>query len=65
MTQTFSQLRGVEDDLFKALSAYERDTLYGLLSRVVEALAPGYDPPACSAPGPADCLARQDGMLSG
>ena len=65
VTQTFSQLRGVEDDLFKALSAYERATLYGLLSRVVEALAPGCDPPACSAPGPGDCLAPRDGMVSG
>lgn len=65
VTQTFSQLRGVEDDLFKALSGYERATLYGLLSRVVEALAPGCDPPACSAPGPGDCLAPRDGMVSG
>jgi DNA-binding MarR family transcriptional regulator len=65
VTHTFSQLRGVEDDLFKALSADERATLYGLLSRVVEALAPGYDRPACAAHGPADCLAPGDGLISG
>ena len=55
--QTFGQLRVVEDELFKALTAGERATLYGLLSRAVGALAPVYEPPACAANGPADCLA--------
>jgi len=65
VTQTFSQLRAVEDELFKALTADERATLYGLLSRAVEALAPVYEPPACAAHGSADCLGPQDGTLSG
>src|SRR5580698_6627122 len=40
VTLTSSQFGLVEDDLFKALTADERATLYGLLSRAVEALAP-------------------------
>jgi DNA-binding MarR family transcriptional regulator len=59
VARTFGQLRVVEDDLFKTLTADERATLYGLLSRAVEALAPGYDPPGCVAPGPAGCSAAQ------
>ena len=62
--QTFGQLRVVEDELFKALTAGERATLYGLLSRAVGALAPVYEPPACAANGPADCLEPQDGTAT-
>src|SRR5690349_16741028 len=36
---TCDQLGAVEDDLFKALTAEERATLYDLLARAVEALA--------------------------
>ena len=39
LAQTFSQLGVVEDELFKSLTAGERATLYGLLSRAVEAVA--------------------------
>src|SRR6266851_9938987 len=56
VAQTFSQLRVVEDELFKALTGGERATLYGLLSRAVEALAPACEPAGCAAPEPDDCL---------
>jgi DNA-binding MarR family transcriptional regulator len=54
---TSSQFGIVEDDLFKALTADERSTLYGLLSRAVEALAPADEPSGCAAPGAARCQA--------
>ena len=63
--QTFSQLRVVEDELFKALTAGERATLYGLLSRAVGAPAAVYEPPACAGHGPTDCLEPSDGPPSG
>jgi DNA-binding MarR family transcriptional regulator len=63
VAQTFSQLRVVEDELFKTLTADERATLYGLLSRAVEALAPVLA--GCAAAGPADCLGPEDDTLSG
>ena len=62
VAQTFSQLRVVEDGLFKTLSADERAALYDMLSRVVEALAPVLA--NCSAHEPDDCLAPQDGTLT-
>jgi DNA-binding MarR family transcriptional regulator len=66
VAQTFSQLRVVEDELFKSLTAGERATLYGLLSRAVEAIAPGCEPAGCASPEPAaDCLAAQDDPFSG
>jgi DNA-binding MarR family transcriptional regulator len=66
VAQTFSQLRVVEDELFKALTADERATIYGLLSRAVEAVAPGCEPAGCASPGPAaDCLAPQGDPFSG
>jgi DNA-binding MarR family transcriptional regulator len=66
VAQTFSQLRVVEDELFKALTADERATLYGLLSRAVQAVAPGCEPAACASPEPAaDCLAPPDDPFSG
>ena len=49
VTQTCDQLGVVEDDLFKSLTADERATLYGLLSRAVEALAPADEPRGCAA----------------
>ena len=61
VAQTFSQLRVVEDQLFKALTAAERTTLYGLLSRAVEALAPACEPAGCAAPEPDDCLGPESG----
>ena len=64
LAQTFSQLGVVEDELFKSLTAGERATLYGLLSRAVEAVA-GCEPAVCAAPEPADCLAPQDAPFSG
>ena len=63
VAQTFSQLRVVEDELFKTLTADERATLYGLLSRAVEALAPVLA--GCAAAEPADCLGPEDDTLSG
>jgi DNA-binding MarR family transcriptional regulator len=66
VARTFGQLRVVEDELFKALTAEERATLYALLSRAVEALAPACEPAGCAAsPEAAGCLAPQDGTLSG
>ncbi len=66
VARTFGQLRVVEDELFKALTAEERATLYALLSRAVEALAPACEPSACAASQEAaGCLAPQDGTLSG
>ena len=48
VTLTCDQLGAVEDDLFKALTADERATLYDLLARAVEALAPPGEPPGCA-----------------
>jgi MarR family transcriptional regulator, lower aerobic nicotinate degradation pathway regulator len=60
LTQSCNQLGLVEDDLFKALTADERTTLYGLLVRAVGSLTPAQMP--CGAPEPADCLApRHEG----
>ena len=64
LAQTFSQLGVVEDELFKSLTADERATLYGLLSRAVEAVAPGCEPAGCASPEPADCLASGNGAAS-
>ncbi len=47
--RTYGQLGLVEDDLFKALTADERATLYTLLARAVTALAPAPSP--CVAAG--------------
>jgi DNA-binding MarR family transcriptional regulator len=57
VTQSYDQLDVVEDDLFKTLTADERATLYGLLSRAVEALAPADALSACVVPEPAACAA--------
>jgi DNA-binding MarR family transcriptional regulator len=65
VAQTYSQFGVVEDELFKALTADERAALYGLLSRAVEAVAPGCEPAACAATEPADCLTPEDGTVSG
>jgi DNA-binding MarR family transcriptional regulator len=65
VTQTCDQLGLVEDDLFKTLTADERATLYGLLSRAVGALACTDEPSGCAAPGPAGCPAAQDDAPSG
>lgn len=65
VTQTCHQLGVVEDGLFKTLTADERATLYGLLSRAVEALAPADEPSGCAAPDPAGCLAPRDDAPSG
>lgn len=65
VAHTYNQLRVVEDELFKTLTADERVTLYGLLSRAVEAVAPGCEPAGCAAPEPADCLTPQDDPFSG
>jgi DNA-binding MarR family transcriptional regulator len=56
-TLTYDQLGQVEDDLFKALTADERATLYELLSRAVAALAPADEPSGCAAPPSAASLA--------
>jgi DNA-binding MarR family transcriptional regulator len=53
VTLTCDQLGAVEDDLFKALTADERATLYDLLARTVEALALGDEPRGCAASPPA------------
>lgn len=63
--RTYDQLGLVEDDLFKALTADERATLYALLSRAVAALAPAGEPSGCAAPSPPTALPPQDGTLSG
>jgi DNA-binding MarR family transcriptional regulator len=57
---TYDQLGLAEDDLFKALTADERATLYDLLSRAVAGLAPADDSSGCAAPEPAACLAPPD-----
>ena len=49
----------------KLLTAGERATLYGMLSRAVEALAPACEPARCAAPEPDDCLGPEDDTLSG
>lgn len=64
---TYSRLGLVEDELFSALSAAERATLYDLLIRAVGAASPLYEgspcePSACEAPGPSD---DPGGCLSG
>jgi DNA-binding MarR family transcriptional regulator len=59
LAQTYDKLDAVEDDLFKSLTAEERATLYGLLSRAVEALAPACEPAGCVAPEAGECLAPQ------
>lgn len=51
LAATNSQLRLVEDDLLKALSADERATLYQLLVRAAGVMSPPYDSP-CVADGP-------------
>ena len=56
-TQTYRQLGLVEDDLFKALTADERATLYDLLARAVGALSPAAGLAPCEGPEPAGCLA--------
>lgn len=65
LTQAYSQLSAVEDELFKGLTANERVTLYGLLSRVVGTDAASCEAAACAGAGPADCSAPEDGSLSG
>lgn len=62
VAQTDHQLGAVEDDLFKALTADERAALYGMLSRVVGALAPVLA--GCAAAVPADCLGSREESLS-
>jgi DNA-binding MarR family transcriptional regulator len=57
VTQSNAQLGTVEDDLFKTLSAEERSTLYGLLSRAVSALAPSDGQSPCAAAAAEDCAA--------
>jgi DNA-binding MarR family transcriptional regulator len=59
LAQTYDKLDAVEDDLFKSLTAEERATLYALLSRAVEALAPACEPAGCLAPEAAECQAPQ------
>jgi DNA-binding MarR family transcriptional regulator len=59
VTLTCDQFGVVEDDLFKTLTADERATLYGLLARAVEALAPVDEPSGCVAPAAA-YLGHQD-----
>ena len=63
--RTYDQLGLVEDDLFKALTADERATLYALLSRAVAALAPADGSSGCAAPSPPAALPSQVGTLSG
>jgi len=65
LAQTYDQLNQVEDDLFKTLSPQERATLYSLLSRAVEALAPVGEPTGCGAPEPGGCPPVPDGTPSG
>ena len=63
--RTYGQLGLVEDDLFKALTADERTTLYTLLSRTVAALAPADESSGCVTPEPAGCSAVQGDPPSG
>jgi DNA-binding MarR family transcriptional regulator len=63
--RTSDQLGVVEDDLFKTLTGDERATLYGLLSRAVEALAPAGEPSGCVTPEPPGCSAVQGDAPSG
>ena len=65
LTRAYARLSTVEDELFKALTAGERATLYGMLSRAVEALAPACEPTGCAVPEPAGCLGPEDDTLSG
>lgn len=50
LTLAYGRLSSVEDDLFSALSAEERDTLYELLVRAV-----GAHSPPCAADEPPPC----------
>ena len=45
----------VEDDLFKSLTADERATLYGLLSRAVQTSASACEPNPCVTAEPSPC----------
>lgn len=60
VAQSYDQLGAVEDDLFGSLTADERSTLHGLLSRAVQALAPTDETPGCAAAGPAACRAPEE-----
>jgi DNA-binding MarR family transcriptional regulator len=51
--QAYDKLGQVEDDLFKTLSADERQVLYTLLARAVESLAPACGEPCATGPTPA------------
>jgi DNA-binding MarR family transcriptional regulator len=52
VTQTFDKLAEVEDDLFRGLTGAERATLYELLARTVDSLAPLGEPLPCTAEKP-------------
>ena len=49
LASAYREFGAVEDDLFKMLTAEERVTLYTLLSRAVEALAPVCETSECTA----------------
>ena len=55
-TKSCDEFGLVEDELFKALTADERTTLYSLLSRAVGSLTPADGPSGCTGSEPADCL---------
>jgi DNA-binding MarR family transcriptional regulator len=57
LAHTYDRLALVEDDLFKGLTAAERDTLHTLLARAVDALTPSpCEPNPCAGP----CLTPPD-----
>jgi len=57
LAHTYDRLGLVEDELFKGLTAAERGTLFTLLARAVDALAPSAcEPSPCAGP----CLVPQD-----
>ena len=65
LQRAYREFGAVEDDLFKMLTAEERITLYTLLSRAVEALAPACETTECtsaraelSSSGPAQARGR-------
>jgi DNA-binding MarR family transcriptional regulator len=61
LAHTYDRLEIVEDQLFKGLTAAERATLYTLLARAVDSLAPtSCEPSPCAGP----CLVSPDDALA-
>jgi DNA-binding MarR family transcriptional regulator len=60
LARTCDKLDQVEAELFKSLTAQERASLHGLLTRAVGALAPAYESATCAAAEFGECTAATD-----